>query len=122
MAVTPLIQAAPDIVETALRLEEQGRSDDALLVLEEGYGADRLPRVGQIDDSPQFGLPQVGDAVLTTGGQRDLYPPDLPIGFVANVIRRPGAEGIVVEVEPSADLTRLEFLTVILYQPATELR
>jgi rod shape-determining protein MreC len=86
-----------------------------------GVGGDQLPRVGLIADSPQFTSPSVGDVVLTTGGERDLAPPDLPVGRVANIIRRPGTEGLVLEVEPNADLTRLDFLTVVLYQPATEM-
>jgi rod shape-determining protein MreC len=85
-----------------------------------GVGLDRLPRVSLISDSPQFGRPRVGDAVLTAGGGEDLAPPDLPIGRVANVITLPGTEGLRLEVEPNADLSRLEFLTVVLFQPPNE--
>lgn len=86
----------------------------------DGFGPDRLPQVSLISDSPQFGRPRVGDAVLTAGGGEDLAPPDLPIGRVANVIPRPGTDGLLLEVEPNADLTRLEFLTVVLFQPPNE--
>jgi rod shape-determining protein MreC len=85
-----------------------------------GVGLDRLPRVSLISDSPQFGRPRVGDAVLTAGGGEDLAPPDLPIGRVANVIPLPGTEGLRLEVEPNADLSRLEFLTVVLFQAPNE--
>lgn len=88
----------------------------------EGYGAGFLPRVRLIADSPQFGRPQVGDAVLTSGGGATLYPPDLPIGRVANVISVGGTVGLELEVEPLADLSQLDFLTIILFQPSTELQ
>ncbi len=85
-----------------------------------GFGADRLPRVRFIADSPQFGRIAVGDAVLTAGGSLSLAPPDIPIGQVANVIQRAGTAGLELEVELSADLDRLIFLQVILYVPPTE--
>lgn len=85
-----------------------------------GVGLDRLPRVSLISDSPQFGRPRIGDAVLTAGGGEDLAPPDLPIGRVANVIQLAGTEGLRLEVEPNADLSRLEFLTVVLFQAPNE--
>lgn len=85
-----------------------------------GFGADRLPRVRFIADSPQFGRVVEGDAVLTAGGSLSLAPPDLPIGKVANVIQRAGTAGLELEVELNADLNRLIFLTVVLYVPPTE--
>ncbi len=86
----------------------------------DGFGQGELPRVSLISDSPQFGRPRVGDAVLTAGGGEDLAPPDLPIGRVANVIQRSGTEGPLLEVEPNADLANLEFLTVVLFQAPNE--
>ncbi len=85
-----------------------------------GYGSDRLPRVRFIADSPQFGRIQEGDAVLTAGGSLSLAPPDIPVGKVANIIRRAGTAGLELEVELNADLDRLNFLTVILYVSPTE--
>jgi rod shape-determining protein MreC len=81
----------------------------------EGLGADLLPRVRFIVDSSQFGLVQVGDAVLTAGGRQSLAPPNIPVGRVANVIANPGTRGLELEVELNADLDRLNFLTVVLY-------
>ncbi len=86
-----------------------------------GFGATRLPRVSFIADSPQFGRIRAGDAVLTSGGSESLSPPNIPIGRVANVIQRIGVAGLELEVELNADLEHLGFLTVILYQPPTEL-
>jgi rod shape-determining protein MreC len=86
----------------------------------DGFGADRLPRVRFIADSPQFGRVVEGDAVLTAGGSLSLAPPDIPIGKVANVIQRSPSAGLELEVDLNADLNRLIFLTVILYVPPTE--
>ena len=87
-----------------------------------GKGGDLLPSVQFIADSSQFGRIDVGDAVLTTGGSASLAPPGIPVGVVRNVIERPGTAGLELEVELSVDLERLSFLSVILYQPPTELR
>lgn len=87
-----------------------------------GQGGDLLPRVRFIADSPQFGRIEVGDQVLTAGGSLSLAPPNIPIGTVANVIQRPGTAGLELEIELNVDLGRLSFLSVILYQPPTELR
>lgn len=86
-----------------------------------GFGADRLPRIRFIADSPQFVRVVKGDAVLTSGGSESLAPPNIPIGRVANVMKGVGTEGLALEVELNADLDHLTFLTVILYQPPTEL-
>jgi cell shape-determining protein MreC len=87
-----------------------------------GQGSEDLPRVRFIADSPQFGRVEVGDNVLTSGGSLSLAPPGIPVGTVANVINNPGVAGQELEVELNVDLGRLSFLSVILYQPPTELR
>nr|MCU0260827.1 hypothetical protein [Ilumatobacteraceae bacterium] len=85
-----------------------------------GRGADRLPQVTFVSDSPALGLARPGDAVSTTGGRFSLAPPNVPVGFVRNVIRGTGAEGTRLEIELSADLQRLQFVRVILYKPIAE--
>jgi rod shape-determining protein MreC len=87
-----------------------------------GRGSEQLPRVRFIADSPQFGRINIGDQVLTAGGSLSLAPPGIPVGTVANVIEQPGVAGQELEVELNVDLGRLNFLSVILYQPPTELR
>lgn len=87
-----------------------------------GQGSEDLPRVRFIADSPQFGRVEVGDQVLTSGGSLSLAPPGIPVGTVANVIENPGTAGLELEIELNVDLGRLSFLSVILYQPPTELR
>lgn len=86
----------------------------------DGLGAGRLPRVRFIANSSQFGRIAIGDAVLTSGGSSSLAPPDIPIGRVANIIENPGAAGLELEIELNADLSRLSFLTVLLYRPPSE--
>ncbi|MEJ7799800.1 MAG: rod shape-determining protein MreC [Ilumatobacter sp.] len=87
-----------------------------------GKGGDLLPSVQFIADAPQFGRIEVGDEILTAGGSTSLAPPNIPIGRVENVIQRPGTAGLELEVGLNVDLGRLSFLSVILYQPPTELR
>jgi cell shape-determining protein MreC len=78
--------------------------------------------VSLIADSPQFGRIRVGDLVLTAGGSLSPAPPGIPVGTVANVIEHDGTLGLELEIALNADLGRLSFLSVILYQSSTELR
>ncbi len=86
----------------------------------QGQGADRLPRVTFIADTPTFGRPKVGDAIFTTGGRTSLAPAGIPVGVVANLIQRPGAEGTILEIDTSADLSSLQFVRVVRYKPPAE--
>ncbi len=85
-----------------------------------GRGVDELPRVNLIDDSPAFGTPEIGDTVLTAGGDRSLAPADIPIGEVSDVRHGSPSEGWILEVEPLAELEGLEFVQVILYTSETD--
>ena len=73
-----------------------------------------------IDDTPGFGSPEVGDIVSTSGGSVSLAPADLPIGVVVEVRQGSPSEGLIVVVQPYADLDDLEFVQVILYRPDSE--
>jgi cell shape-determining protein MreC len=64
---------------------------------------DRIPR----DNSLQ------GELVTTAGGP--LYPKDSVVGRVASVI--PSGEQVTVRIELSVDLSALDFVTVLLYEP-----
>jgi rod shape-determining protein MreC len=86
----------------------------------QGQGAERLPRVTFVADTPTFGRPKVGDSVFTTGGRTSLAPAGIPVGVIANVIMRPGAEGTILEIETSADLSSLQFVRVVRYKPPAE--
>ena len=85
-----------------------------------GRGVDELPRVNLVDDSPAFGTPEVGDNVLTAGGDRSLAPADIPIGVVSEVSHGSPSEGWVLDVEPLAELEGLEFVQVLLYTTETD--
>lgn len=85
-----------------------------------GRGAGAYPEIILVADSPAFGSPQVGDAVMTVGGSVGLAPPNLLVGVVTEVVQQSAAEGLLIRVAPFADLESLEFVEVILYQPESE--
>jgi rod shape-determining protein MreC len=60
----------------------------------------------------------VGEPVVTSGLERGLFPPQLPLGTVRNVTVAPGALQKDILLEPSVDLARLEFVRVLLWTPA----
>ncbi len=104
---TPDTTAAPVIVQ---------RETGALC----GQGGQQLPQVNFISSTPTLGLLDVGDTVFTTGGRLSLAPPDIPVGTVANVIPRPGSGGTRLEITPAVNLSRLQFVRVVLYKPPSE--
>ena len=61
-----------------------------------------------------------GDYVFTSGARDSLAPPNIPVGRVANVIGGTTAAGPRLEVQPLADLDRLNFVVVVLYAPGVE--
>jgi rod shape-determining protein MreC len=65
--------------------------------------ADRIPRDNRLQ----------GELVTTAGGP--LYPKDIVVGRVASVI--PSGEQVTVRIDLSVDLTALDFVTVLLYEP-----
>lgn len=85
-----------------------------------GDGPAEPPVVELIADSPAFGNPQVGDLAQTSGGRQSFAPSDIPIGEISRVRRGSPSEGLILEVEPLANLNTVEFVQVILYRPPTE--
>jgi rod shape-determining protein MreC len=65
--------------------------------------ADRIPRNQSL----------AGQLVTTAGGP--VYPKDIIVGRVASVI--PSGEQVTVRIELSVDLSSLDFVTVLLYEP-----
>ena len=57
---------------------------------------------------------QVGMLVTTSGIDRSVYPPDVPVGLVAEIALDPGLNQVLF-VEPSAALDSLSFITILLY-------
>ena len=58
---------------------------------------------------------QVGDLVATSGDNESLSPPDLPVGVVTSVKRNAGSGLLDVKVKPNADVSKLNYVKVLLY-------
>ena len=86
----------------------------------EGQGQGQPPIVALVNSDRRALEIQVGDLVATSGECQSLAPADLVVGTVSAVDDRPGSAGPVIEVEPAADLTQLNFLVVVLYLPPAE--
>ena len=87
----------------------------------EGQGFDRLPVIRFIQTSSRLGELCEGVPVVTAGGSQSLAPADLVVGTVSRVVTRTGTSGPLLEVELAANLQSLNFVRVLLYQPATEI-
>jgi len=87
----------------------------------EGRGIGRTPIIRFVQASDRLGALCVGVPVVTAGGSQSLAPPDLVVGTVARVVNRKGSAGPLLEVDLSANLESLNFVRVLLYQPATEI-
>ena len=82
----------------------------------EGQGSDRPLLFSLIDDTALTNV-KVGDRVETAGGADSLAPQSIPIGTITSVTRRLGSRSPIVEVEPNASLTQLNFVSVVLFVP-----
>jgi cell shape-determining protein MreC len=81
-----------------------------------GQGADRPLLFSLIDDTALTNV-KIGDVVETAGGTKSLAPQSIPIGTITAVTRRLGSRSPIVEVEPNAILTQLNFVSVVLFVP-----
>jgi rod shape-determining protein MreC len=81
-----------------------------------GQSAGRPLLFSLIDDTALTNV-KVGDIVETAGGTKSLAPQGLPIGTITAVRQRLGSRTPIVEVEPNASLTRLNFVSVVLFVP-----
>ena len=86
----------------------------------EGRGLTKFPVVRFVENQTRFGAVSVGSPVITAGGATSLAPPDIVIGTVSKVVKRSGSLGPILEVELAANLDNLNFVRILLYQPATE--
>ncbi len=57
-----------------------------------------------------------GEAVVTSGLQGSVFPPDVPVGRVRSSKVEPGALSQNVTVDPVVDLSRIEFVKVLLWR------
>ncbi len=86
----------------------------------EGRGRRLLPQIRFVQDNPALAELAVGDLVETVGGSESLAPTGIPVGRVKNRAARAGSGGPLLDVELNADLTRLNFVRVVLYKPLSE--
>jgi rod shape-determining protein MreC len=86
----------------------------------EGRGRLRLPQIRFVQDTPSLAELKAGDLVETAGGSESLAPPGIPVGRVVNRADRPGSGGPLLDVELNADLSRLNFVRVVLYKSLSE--
>lgn len=87
----------------------------------EGRGIGRTPIIRFIQSSSRLGELCQGVPVVTAGGSQSLAPADLVVGTVSRVVNRKGSAGPLLEVDLAANLESLNFVRVLLYQPATEI-
>ena len=104
---------------TTTVLLDPGQLEKEFGVLQ-GRGQDRPPQVRFLQDIPSLAVLQVGDLIETAGGSQSLAPPNIPVGRVINRADRPGVAGPLLEIELNADLDKLNFVRVVLFQPLTE--
>jgi rod shape-determining protein MreC len=53
------------------------------------------------------------ELVVTSGYQRGLYPPEIPIGKVSHNFARPGSLTTTIELIPAVDFSALEYVLVV---------
>lgn len=79
-----------------------------------GGGASQQMPVDLIDIGTKI---DEGAAVVTSGLQQSVFPPEIPVGRVVKATVAPGALQQEVTIEPVVDLRRLEFIRVLKWQP-----
>ena len=61
---------------------------------------------------------EVGEPVVTSGLERGLFPPQIPVGLVRSAEAPQGVLQKDIRLQPTVDLLRLEFVRVLLWQPS----
>ena len=85
-----------------------------------GQGRDEPLVLRFVDDSSSQGRVQVGSTVQTAGGTTSIAPAGIPIGEVIGIRQQSGSRAQLIEVQSSAgDLSKLNFVRVLLYVPNT---
>ncbi len=59
-----------------------------------------------------------GEAVVTSGLENGLFPPQIPVGRVRGAKITPGQLEQDITIEPVVDLDRLEFVRILVWEPA----
>ncbi|HUQ64409.1 MAG TPA: rod shape-determining protein MreC [Acidimicrobiales bacterium] len=79
-----------------------------------GGGASQQMPVDLIDAGTKI---EEGAAVVTSGLQQSVFPPEVPVGRVVKATVSQGALQQEVTIEPVVDLRRLEFVRVLKWKP-----
>jgi cell shape-determining protein MreC len=87
----------------------------------EGVGRDKNPVVRFINNDNKANKIKPGDVVITDGGSESLAPAGLNIGVVKTVTPRAGTQGPLIEIQPAADLSQINYVRVIMYLPESEI-
>ena len=58
-----------------------------------------------------------GEVVVTSGLQGSVFPPDVPVGKVRSAKVQPGSLQHEVSIDPLVDLSRLDFVKVLIWTP-----
>lgn len=58
-----------------------------------------------------------GEVAVTSGLQQSIFPPSIPVGRVAKVVKRAGALNLEISLTPAVDLRRLTFVKVLQWSP-----
>jgi rod shape-determining protein MreC len=80
-----------------------------------GSGEDLLADTNLEPDADD--LPKPGTSVTTSGIDLAAFPASIPVGKVRTINESSGGLSIELEVRPMADIERLAFLTVLLWEP-----
>ena len=83
----------------------------------EGQGNGRPLVLRFTDSSSAVTNVHVGAIVDTAGGNSSIAPHGIPIGIVTRIVTDSGSSNIVVEVTLTARLERLNFVSVLLFEP-----
>ncbi|MCU1454860.1 MAG: mreC [Acidimicrobiales bacterium] len=105
--VTLLTEPTFDVGVKVPRTQDQGiahgQGQGRPLLIEDG-----IPAKAQV---------KRGDDIFTSGTDRSFYPPGLLIGKVTKVATSSDGTALVVTVEPSADLSSISYVKVVLREP-----
>lgn len=93
------------------------RLDNAVVASAQGFGRS-APMKLTFDQPPDAGFHlAIGQPLLTSGLSTEKFPPGIPTARVHSVTTVRGAPNPDVTVEPTVDLSRLNYLSVLLYSP-----
>jgi cell shape-determining protein MreC len=73
----------------------------------------------KIETGIPVGTPLPPDDVVTTSGlERSIFPPDITVGRVTSSEPACDQINLAVTIQPTADMTRLSYVRVLLWEPA----